>query len=53
MYSIRMNTWIPSIYNAMPEEKRRLLEWPMWVAELHVEGKLEKWSLARGEKFPV
>jgi hypothetical protein len=42
-----MSTWIPGIYNAVSEHKRDLLKWSMWVAQLHVEGILEKWSLAR------
>jgi hypothetical protein len=46
MYGIRMNTWIPGIHNSISEDSRYLLEWPMWVARLHVEGVLEKWSLA-------
>jgi hypothetical protein len=47
IYGIRMNTWTPGIYNSIPEEARYLLEWPMWVARLYVEGGLEKWSLVR------
>jgi len=47
MYGIRMNTWIPGIYNTVSEGKRPLLEWPMWVAGLHVKGELEQWSLPK------
>ncbi|KAE9372721.1 hypothetical protein N431DRAFT_505051 [Stipitochalara longipes BDJ] len=46
MYGIRMSTWIPGIYNSIPDEMRYLMEWPMWVSRLHGEGGLEKWSLA-------
>jgi hypothetical protein len=46
MYGIRMNTWIPGIYNSISDDCRYLLEWPMWVTRLHAEGRLEKWSLA-------
>jgi hypothetical protein len=41
-----MSTWIPGIYNAISEQRREFLDWPMWVAQLHIKGGLEKWSLA-------
>ncbi|KAH6707890.1 hypothetical protein BKA61DRAFT_739144 [Leptodontidium sp. MPI-SDFR-AT-0119] len=44
-YGIRMSSWIPGIWNAVGEEARVRLEWPMWVSGLHGKGMLEKWSL--------
>jgi len=40
-----MKTWIPTIYNGLSEERRCFMEWPMFIAGLHIEGKLEKQSL--------
>lgn len=46
MYGIRMTSWIPGIYNTVPEEKRDFMEWPLWVSGLHGKKELECWSLA-------
>lgn len=51
MYSIRMSSWIPAIYENLDTKYREYIAWPAFIGKMHVAGQLEKYTLeGRGRK---